>query len=123
MQKVKLNFQPILAILFISIFFASLSFLKTFRDVDKFGGMDLREKIVGARLLSAGLSPYFHKWKSGDDERLLDPFDGFNIKITRVAVAPSMLLFFVPLSKLNYGMIKWIWFVFSYSTSEPCISS
>lgn len=110
MQSKKFNFL----LFFIAIFFTSFSFIKTFRDVNQFGAIDLRDKIVGARLLTEGKSPYFYKWKNGDDERLLDPLDGFENKITRVAAAPSTLIFFVPLSKLSFGKIKWIWFAFSY---------
>ena len=101
--------------LFITGCCALFSFVSTFKEIEENGNMDLREKIVGARLLSSGQSPYFYKWKNGDDGKLLDPFDNFNFRISRIAVNPAALLCFVPLSKLNYGTIKWLWFAFSYA--------
>ena len=102
------------SLLFAAFLLALLSIFKTGRDVQRYGDIDLREKIVGARLLDHGLSPYFYKWNEGDPDRFLDPLDGYQYLVTRVAVPPSLLFILIPLSRLDHSAIQWIWFALTY---------
>src|SRR5437899_1372777 len=45
----------------------------TYRDVCTYPGDDLRNRVVGARVMLAGYDPYTFAWQSGMPEELLDP--------------------------------------------------
>ena len=36
--------------------------------------IDLRNRVVGARLMHDGISPYYYKWKTGDPIRYYDSY-------------------------------------------------
>lgn len=79
------------------------------------GTVDLHKRIVGTRYLSAGLSPYFYKWKQGDAERLCIPSEaGSSFKQNVVTLAPSYMWLLQPLAQLQFAVIEKIWFAFQY---------
>lgn len=82
-----------------------------FRNTIKYGGVDLRNRVVGARVLMQKLDPYFYKWNTGDDEKLLDPLDEPNLPVSRVTVNPSVLLFHSLFANLPYFHQRILWFV------------
>ncbi len=86
-----------------------------FKNTVTYGGVDLRNRIVGARLLDdkAG-SPYFYKWREGDSERYLDPCDPPQLLVNRVTTPPSMLLLHAPLGRLHYSTIRLVWLAVQY---------
>jgi Glycosyltransferase family 87 len=84
------------------------------RNTVKNGGVDLRNRVVGARLLNQGLDPYFFKWKPGNDERLLDPLDHTEIKVSRVTVNPNILLFHSLFANLGYFPQRILWYVLQW---------
>lgn len=93
---------------------AILSIAKSFYYTEKFGGTDLRCRIVGSRLLLTDQSPYFYKWRNGDDVRYLDPNDELNRKVNGNVVTPALLLLNKPLSALSYNYIRILWTVILY---------
>jgi hypothetical protein len=97
------------AILIFSIIISLLGFFADLRNTLAYGGIDLRNRVVGARLLTSGMDPYYFKWQPGDDERLLDPLDKFDIPITRVTVPPTVLLFYATLAHLPYSQQRLLW--------------
>lgn len=105
-----LNFFLAFAII-IGIF----AFYKDLRNTIRYGGIDFRNRVVGARLLNIGLDPYYFKWTPGADERLLDPLDNPKLAFSRVTVSPSILLLHSPLANLPYFQQKIIWFTFQWS--------
>lgn len=94
-----------------ALIIALLGFVTDIRNTIKFGGIDLRNRVVGARLLTKGLDPYHFKWTPGNDERLLDPLDWPTIPVTRTTVNPSVLLFHSLFANLPYFPQRIIWFV------------
>lgn len=104
-----LNFLLVFAIII-----GILAFFKDLKASIDFGGLDLRNRVVGARLLHRGLDPYYFKWTPGTDEKLLDPLDNPELSFTRVTVPPTILLFHLPLSVLPYFQQKIIWFLFQW---------
>ncbi|MBV4359729.1 glycosyltransferase 87 family protein [Pinibacter aurantiacus] len=93
---------------------AIVSIAKSFYYTEKFGGTDLRCRIVGSRLLLTDQSPYFYKWHNGDDVRYLDPNDELNRKVNGNVVTPALLLLNKPLSLLSYKYIRILWTVILY---------
>ncbi len=51
--------------------FAAVLAIAVYRDIqaDKHNPADLRNRVVGARLITDGKSPYFYKWKAADGIR------------------------------------------------------
>ncbi|MCF7859012.1 MAG: glycosyltransferase 87 family protein [Candidatus Cloacimonetes bacterium] len=96
-------------LLIMASFFAILSFFSDVRNTFNYAGVDLRNRVVGSRLILQKLDPYFTKWKEGDSVRLLDPRDNPDWEVNRVTVTPTMLQLFIPLSLLNYSIIRMIW--------------
>jgi hypothetical protein len=116
MQEVNQKFISKLVniLLIVAIVIGLLGFLSDFRNTLKFGGIDLRNRVVGARLLTKGLDPYYFKWRQGDDERLIDPLDWPTIPVSRVTVNPSILLFQSTFANLPYFPQRIIWFVMQW---------
>jgi hypothetical protein len=73
------------------------------------GGSDLRNRVVGARLMGKGYSPYFYKWNPADGERLLDPNDVRSRLANGNTVTPAVFYVFYPLTYLNYPVIRLLW--------------
>jgi hypothetical protein len=94
---------------------AILSIAKSFYYTEKFGGTDLRCRIVGSRLLLTDKSPYFYHWHVGDDVRYLDPNDEPNRIVNGNVVTPALLLLNKPLSLLSYQYIRILWTVILYT--------
>jgi hypothetical protein len=79
-------------------------------------GNDLRNRIVGSRLLLTDYSPYYYRWQQGHDIKLLDPFDTVKLrKVNGCTIPPSMLLLYLPIAKINdYKVITKVWFFIEY---------
>jgi hypothetical protein len=89
--------------------FSLLTIIMSFHYSEVSGGTDLRNRIVGARAMGKGYSPYFYKWNPADGERLLDPNDQPARLVNGNTVTPAMLYILYPLSFLNYSAIRLIW--------------
>ncbi|MBF2063854.1 MAG: DUF2029 domain-containing protein [Calothrix sp. C42_A2020_038] len=107
-QKFLYNFVNLLLVF--TLIITLLGFFVDIRNTLKYGGIDLRNRVVGARLLAKGLDPYYFKWTPGKDEKLLDPLDWPTIPVSRVTVNPSILLFHFPFANLPYFPQRIIWF-------------
>src|SRR5262245_56528152 len=75
-----------------------------------YGGVDLRQRIVGARMINEGRSPYTGKWQPGDSERLMDP-NGKMQDANGVTLAPGSLYVMYGLSGFDYFSIRAIWLI------------
>jgi Glycosyltransferase family 87 len=91
-----------------------LSFIRYYSKIDDCYFIDLRNRVVGARLIKLGISPYFFKWNSSYPETLLDPIDKCNIKNNMITSPPSLLLLMTPLGGLSYFKICYYWFIIQY---------
>ena len=92
-------------ILFFSLFTIVLSFYYS----NKTGGTDLRNRIVGTRLMKKGYSPYFYKWRPADGEILLDTNGQPNRLDNSNTVTPATFYVNYLLSFLSYPHIRTIW--------------
>ncbi|MDP3784927.1 MAG: glycosyltransferase family 87 protein [bacterium] len=90
-------------------FIADLNFTK------KYGGVDLRNRVVAARVATElNQDPYYFKWTEGSSDRFLDPADNAAIPVARVTVPPTALLFQSLISRLPYLAQRYIWFFFQW---------
>jgi len=72
--------------------------------------IDLRNRIVGARLLDSGHPPYFYKWQQGDDPKFFDFFDyKYPGTVYKVTATPFMLELHKPLANHEYSYITKLW--------------
>jgi hypothetical protein len=75
----------------------------------KYGGTDLRSRIVGSRLTNTTNSPYFYKWNPADGDRYLDPNDHTSRIVNGSVSTPAVLYVINPLARLPYKDIRVIW--------------
>jgi hypothetical protein len=81
-------------------------------DKKKFGTPDLRNRIVGSRIIKhkESTSPYFYKWKQNDGETFLDPYDAPGLPMNRNTITPFTLQLLQPISDTVYKDITIIWY-------------
>ncbi|WP_157867394.1 glycosyltransferase 87 family protein [Gloeothece citriformis] len=85
------------------------AFLIDLKNTLTYWGSDLRNRIVGARLLIEGMNPYFFQWHQGISEKLLDPQDSLKSITTRVSVTPTVLTIHSMIAGLSFLNQKLIW--------------
>ncbi|MCF7815159.1 MAG: DUF2029 domain-containing protein [Candidatus Cloacimonetes bacterium] len=117
-------------LLIFAVFLSITGFFTDISNTAKFGGVDLRNRVVGARLLTRDLDPYHYKWQKGESQLLLDPRDNPNWNVNRVTVPPTVLILHSALSWLDYKTQRYLWlfiqwilflgslFLFSLSSSS-----
>jgi hypothetical protein len=76
----------------------------TFCDLLTFAGVDLRNRVVGARAMLAGYDPYVFVWQAGMPETLLDPV--FDPKAHRLTLSPPTLLLYAAVARVPYQTIR-----------------
>jgi hypothetical protein len=102
------HFVTILYILLFSILgFRSLYI--SLQITEKYGGTDLRCRVVGTRLLETNYSSYFYHWKTSDPVRYADPNDVQGRICNGNVVTPATMLVFYPITLLNYVTIRQLW--------------
>lgn len=78
--------------------------VRSFADVRDYAGIDLRNRVVGARVMLAGRDPYTFFWRPGMPEEWLDPAHDW--KVHRLTVPPTTLWLYAPLAPLPYRQIR-----------------
>jgi hypothetical protein len=75
---------------------------------------DLRNRVVGARLIKDGHSPYFYKYTPGDPVRYYDP-QAFDIYFVSICTStPFLHRLLIPLADWPFATIMRIWLVVLY---------
>jgi hypothetical protein len=75
---------------------------------------DLRNRVVGARLIKDGYSPYFYKYSPGDPIGYYDP-QAFDIyKVSICTSTPFLHRLLIPLARLPFATIMRVWMVVLY---------
>lgn len=108
-------------LLLVAVIISAFAFIHTLKDTRKYGGIDLRGRVTGARLLIEGLDPYFFRWRPTYSDRLLDPLDAPNRKVSRVSVPPTVLLFHATFCRLHYSVQRIIWFFVQWLILGLCL--
>ena len=78
-------------------------------------GTDLRNRVVGARLVIEGIDPYFFKWVPGLSDRLYDPLDDPSQILSKVSVPPTVLALHSIIARLPYMQQKILWLMFQWA--------
>jgi hypothetical protein len=81
----------------------------TYWDIRTYSGDDLRNRVVGARVMLAGHDPYTFFWQPGMPEELLDPVH--EPKAHRLTVSPPTLLLFAVVAPVPFPAQRVISFV------------
>lgn len=104
---------PIRAVLYLllaaAVAAAALGFVEDVRNTREYGGVDLRNRVVGARVMLEGLDPYRFKWSQDYPDTLLDPIDNPDNEVSRVTVPPTLLILHMPLAGLPYRFQRTAW--------------
>ncbi|MBV9387391.1 MAG: DUF2029 domain-containing protein [Chroococcidiopsidaceae cyanobacterium CP_BM_ER_R8_30] len=115
---VKLRLNPGNDILNIFLIFAVIisvvGFVVDLENTLNYGGVDLRNRVVGARLLLNGIDPYYFKWHHGMPDLWLDPLVDPNWPVSRVTVPPTVLMVHATIAKLPYFTQRIIWFLLQW---------
>ena len=74
---------------------------------------DLRNRVVGARMVHDGVSPYFYTWRQGEHPAYFDINLFENYGISHVTATPFFLQLFYPLAKAEQPVINKWWFIIS----------
>lgn len=105
-NKVRRDYFHIELMLFAIIGIIHAIFLSV-HIVKNSAGVDLRNRVVGSRLLIQGIDPYSFVWQTGMSERLLDP--NFKYAASRITVPPTVLVCVSLISWLEYTDILKVW--------------
>ncbi|WP_404783332.1 glycosyltransferase family 87 protein [Altericista sp. CCNU0014] len=104
----------ILSILAIGIMI--FSFSSDLENTLNYGGIDLRARVVGARLLAEGKDPYFFGWQEGMSEKLLDPRVKPGSVVSRVTMPPNVLTLHSISSASPYFHQRIIWLLAQWAS-------
>jgi hypothetical protein len=75
---------------------------------------DLRNRIVGARLIHNNHSPYFFKWTKGDGILYYDPSNFDSLRSSNITSTPFLHHLFLPLAKFPENEASEIWLLIEY---------
>jgi hypothetical protein len=114
------HYTRIQKIILISLLIMSLhSFVVSLGDTKQYAGIDLRNKVVGARYLLAGLDPYAIE-QTPPSEWFLDPQRHYPGR-SRTTVTPLVLMAYCPFAWLPYSTQRIIWAFIEWFTMILCI--
>src|ERR1700712_2715995 len=104
------------ACIFIVFSCVAIFFWSFYRDLqaDKHNPADLRNRIVGARLIKDGKSPYFYKWKATDGIRYYDPVAFDTLTFSNMTATPFFHHLLAPLAELPQRQISRCWLILHY---------
>lgn len=85
---------------------------------------DLRNRIVGSRIMKDGLSPYFYHWQQGDSIRYFEPLtltmmEG--LKISTCTSTPFFHLLLEPIADLPQVQLNILWMAAQYFMLLACL--
>jgi len=75
---------------------------------------DLRNRVVGARIIEDGNSPYFYKWKQGDGLRYYDPDNFDTLKPAVITSTPFLHRLLAPIADKSQAQIAQYWLILEY---------
>lgn len=76
---------------------------------------DLRNRIVGARMIKDGRSPYFYKWHPGDGLRYYDPQNFDTLRPSIMTCTPFLHHLFLPIADWPQSRVSQYWLVIEYA--------
>lgn len=116
-NKINLN-----VLLFLALLITAIGFLVDIRNTLNYIGTDLRNRVVGARLIIEGIDPYFFKWVPGLSDRLYDPLDDPSHILSKVSVPPTVLTLHSIMARLPYLQQKVLWLIVQWTAFAGIVS-
>ncbi len=110
----KLGNRILNILLFLALIVAVFGFIVDFENTLTYGGVDLRNRVVAARLLIDGIDPYYFKWHQGMSDLLLDPKTHPSWPVSRATIPPTVLMLHATIANLPYIYQKIIWFALQW---------
>lgn len=92
-------------LLALGLLFTIGAFLRTCLDLRTYRGIDLRDRLVGARVMLAGYDPYTFYWQPGMPEEWLDPIRG-EFQVHRLTKTPVTLWLYAPVARLSHRSVR-----------------
>ena len=88
------------------------SFVLDLENVTQGGGIDLRNRITGIRIMADHLDAYHYKWQEPDPPEYCDPFNNPSplVPVSKTTATPALLLLHGPLALLPYRLAEFLWF-------------
>ncbi|PZO14480.1 MAG: hypothetical protein DCF25_14890 [Leptolyngbya foveolarum] len=86
-----------------------------FHSAIAYPGTDLRNRVVGARLMLDGIDPYTFKWQPGLSERFYDPLDDPTGLTSKLSVSPIVLTLQAAIAERSYMQQKVIWLIVQWA--------
>lgn len=105
--------SPSSVLLAVALLVAACNLAITWGDVQRFGGTDLRARVVGARELALGIDPYRPLPDAVHHEWLFDPHGVFR-DISRCPYSPPLLAVYALFCWLPYTVQRVLWFVLEW---------
>ena len=102
-------------LLLLALLVTAIGFLVDIKNTFTYTGTDLRNRVVGARLVIEGIDPYFFKWVPGLSDRLYDPLDDPGYILSKVSVPPTVLAFHSIIARLPYMQQKVLWLIVEWA--------
>lgn len=90
--------------------------LALMRDLilEQAGTIDLRNRVVGARLQMDGKAPYMYRWNAGDSLRYYDPLN-MGTGVSNATATPFFHTLLYPIANLPQRTISYIWLFVEYA--------
>jgi len=88
-----------------------VSFGIDFSNSAQGGAIDLRNRVVGARVLAHGIDPYHYQWREGEPPEYCDPLRDPNIPVSRATAAPPVIMLHLVFAPLPYRAAQYLWLV------------
>ena len=101
--------------LIVAVVISIIGLLIDLRNTLTYPGTDLRNRVVGARLMLEGIDPYFFKWQPGLSERFYDPLDIPTELLSKLSVPPTVLALHSVIAQLSYLQQKLIWLIVQWA--------
>ncbi len=84
-------------------------------NILKYGSLDLRNRVVGTRVLLEGNDPYFFKWEQETPEVIVDARDFYsNFPMSRLTVPPTILMLHAPFAGVTYKTQQILWAIMQW---------
>lgn len=108
-MRIVLDRRVLRLVLITAIVVTIIGFVIDLYNTIDYPGTDLRNRVVGARLMLEGIDPYFFKWQPELSERFYDPLDIPTELVSKLSVPPTVLVLHSIFAKLPYLTQKIIW--------------
>ena len=115
-MKNKIKKRKILSLLAIAaIVISIIGFVVDLHNTLTYPGTDLRNRVVGARLMLEGIDPYFFKWQPGLSDKFYDPLDIPTEFLSKLSVPPTVLALHSTIAGLSYVQQKIVWLLVQWA--------